>query len=316
MRKQWMIGMTCLALAVSAAGCAKKPATESVTASEEEKTLQVNCYVTGRNTFKDSAGNTKTAFRFLIENQDLANEDWTALFTGKECVKTDKETVEVYSQYLTDQFRFVSAVLDGDVSQDDITYEAGEYQNSQWQEAKEEQYQEVGMINEGGNLYLFNGSGNSVGRAGDKLFCTWLAGFTCNTVDETGTKPQITSTENFSVVNAAGEAIELVNGAVSEPELVANEYGVEIVIEATDDAAVNHAIEQEGMTLRHTGEDGTVTDLILEEPVESIDAVAGTSTDPQTVAESEEAVSAEADGEETETQEAEETAETSVEEAQ
>lgn len=308
MRKQWVIGMTCLALAVSAAGCAKKQAgNQEVTATEETKTLQVGCYVTGLNTFNDTDGNTKTAFRFLVENQDLANEDWTALFAGQEFVKTDKETVEVYSQYLSDQFRFVNAVLDGDVKVEDITYEAGEYQNDQWQEAGEDQYQAVGMINENGNLYLFNGSGNSVGRTGDKIFCTWLAGFTCNTIDETGTKPQIASAENFSVINASGDAIGLVNGAISEPELIANEYGVEVVIEATDDAAVNHAIEQEGMTLRHTGKDGTVTDLVLEEPVEPVDAVAGTNAESQAIPESDETVPEESDSN---------VAETAVEEAQ
>lgn len=282
MRKKWIIGMMCLSLAVSAAGCSNKSDVQpSVAATDEEKTLQLNCYVTGCNTFKDSEGNTKTAFRFLIENQDLANGDWTALFSGKECVKTAEETVEVYSQYLTDNFRFVSAVLDGEVKPEDITYEAGECQNSQWPEAKEEQYQAVGMINENGNLYLFNGSGNSIGRTGEKTYCTWLAGFTCNTVDENGIKPEITSTDHFAVVDAGGNEIGLVNGALSEPELVANEYGVEVVIEATDDAAVNHAIEQTGMTLRHTAEDGVVTDLVLEEAVEAVDAVAGTTTETQ-----------------------------------
>lgn len=186
--------------------------------------------------------------------------------------------MEVYSQYLTDQFRFVSVTLDGDIQPEDITYEAGDLKNSEWHEAGKDEYKAVGMIEENGNLYLFNGSGNSVGRSGDRAFCTWLAGFTCNTVNEDGTQPQITSADHFAVMDAQGNPLGLVNGAVSEPELIANEYGVEVVIEASDSAAVNFAVDHAGLVLRHTSDNGVVTDITLEEPVESSGPVAETTT--------------------------------------
>lgn len=280
MRKRWMIGILCMALAASASGCAKKTGPDAaVTTQEAEDKSGIAYFMTGRNTYQDADGNTKTNFRFLIENLDPEDVGWTHAVIGKEKIKAGDETVEVYSQYLTDQFRFVSVTLDGDIQPEDITYEAGDLKNSEWHEAGEDEYKAVGMIEENGNLYLFNGSGNSVGRSGDRAFCTWLAGFTCNTVNEDGTQPQITSADHFAVMDAQGNPLGLVNGAVSEPELIANEYGVEVVIEASDSAAVNFAVDHAGLVLRHTSDDGVVTDITLEEPVESSGPMAETTAE-------------------------------------
>ena len=279
MRKRWMIGILCVALAASASGCAKKTGPDAAVATQKaEDKSGIAYFMTGRNTYQDADGNTKTNFRFLIENLDPEDVGWTHAVIGKEKIKAGDETVEVYSQYLTDQFRFVSVTLDGDIQPEDITYEAGDLKNSEWHEAGEDEYKAVGMIEENGNLYLFNGSGNSVGRSGDRAFCTWLAGFTCNTVNEDGTQPQITSADHFAVMDAQGNPLGLVNGAVSEPELIANEYGVEVVIEASDSAAVNFAVDHAGLVLRHTSDNGVVTDITLEEPVESSGPVAETTT--------------------------------------
>lgn len=275
-----MIGILCMALAASASGCAKKTGPDAaVTTQEAEDKSGIAYFMTGRNTYQDADGNTKTNFRFLIENLDPEDVGWTHAVIGKEKIKAGDETVEVYSQYLTDQFRFVSVTLDGDIQPEDITYEAGDLKNSEWHEAGEDEYKAVGMIEENGNLYLFNGSGNSVGRSGDRAFCTWLAGFTCNTVNEDGTQPQITSADHFAVMDAQGNPLGLVNGAVSEPELIANEYGVEVVIEASDSAAVNFAVDHAGLVLRHTSDDGVVTDITLEEPVESSGPMAETTAE-------------------------------------
>lgn len=253
MRKRWMIGILCVALAASASGCAKKAGPDAaVTAQKTKDESGIAFFMTGRDTYQDADGNTKTHFRFLIENRDPKDIGWTHAIIGKENIKVGDDTVEVYSQYLTDQFRFVSVTLDGDIQPEDITYEAGDLKNSEWHEAGEDEYKAVGMIEENGNLYLFNGSGNSVGRSGDRAFCTWLAGFTCNTVNEDGTQPQIASADHFSVMDADGNPLGLVNGAISEPELIANEYGVEVVIEASDSAAVNFAVDHAGLVLRHT----------------------------------------------------------------
>lgn len=282
-----MIGILCVALAASASGCAKKTGTDAaITAQETKEESGIAFFMTGRNTYQDADGNTKTNFRFLIENLDPEDLGWTHAVIGKEKIKAGDETVEVYSQYLTDQFRFVSVTLDGDIQPEDITYEAGDLKNSEWHEAGEDEYKAVGMIEENGNLYLFNGSGNSVGRSGDRAFCTWLAGFTCNTVNEDGTQPQITSADHFTVVNAKGDSLGLVEGAASEPELLANEYGIEIMIEANDSAAVNFAVSHAGLILRHTSDDGVVTDIILEEPVENggptAETTAGTEAETNT----------------------------------
>ena len=257
MKKRWMIGILCVALAASASGCAKKNGPDAaVTTQRAEDKSGIAYFMTGRNTYQDADGNTKTNFRFLIENLDPEDLGWTHAVIGKEKIKAGDKTVEVYSQYLTDQFRFVSVTLDGDIQPEDITYEAGDLKNSEWHEAGEDEYKAVGMIEENGNLYLFNGSGNSVGRSGDRAFCTWLAGFTCNTVNEDGTQPQITSADHFA----------------------ANEYGVEVVIEASDSAAVNFAVDHAGLVLRHTSDNGVVTDITLEEPVESSGPVTETTT--------------------------------------
>jgi len=279
MRKRWIIGILCVALAALAVGCAKKTDQNgAVTAQKTKDESGIAFFMTGRNTYQDADGNTKTNFRFLIENRDPKDIGWTHTIIGKENIKIGDDTIEVYSQYLTDQFRFVSVTLDGDIQPEDITYEAGDLKNSEWHEAGEDEYKAVGMIEENGNLYLFNGSGNSVGRSGDRAFCTWLAGFTCNTVNEDGTQPQITSADHFAVMDAQGNPLGLVNGAVSEPELIANEYGVEVVIEASDSAAVNFAVDHAGLVLRHTSDNGVVTDITLEEPVESSGPVAETTT--------------------------------------
>lgn len=289
MRKRWMIGILCVALVASASGCAKKTGPDAaVTTQEAEDKSGIAYFMTGRNTYQDADGNTKTNFRFLIENLDPEDLGWTHAVIGKEKIKAGDETVEVYSQYLTDQFRFVSVTLDGDIQPEDITYEAGDLKNSEWHEAGEDEYKAVGMIKENGNLYLFNGSGNTVGRSGDRSFCTWLAGFTCNTVNEDGTQPQITSADHFSVTDAQGNPLGLVNGAVSEPELIANEYGVEVVIEASDSAAVNLAVDHAGLVLRHTSDDGIVTDITLEEPVESSGPMAETTAGTETGSDTEE----------------------------
>lgn len=283
MRKRWIIGILCVALAALAVGCAKKTdQNAAVTAQKTKDESGIAFFMTGRDTYQDADGNTKTHFRFLIENRDPKDIGWTHAIIGKENIKVGDDTVEVYSQYLTDQFRFVSVTLDGDIQPEDITYEAGDLKNSEWREAGEDEYKAVGMIEENGNLYLFNGSGNSVGRSGDRAFCTWLAGFTCNTVNEDGTQPQITSADHFSVTDAQGNPLGLVNGAASEPELIANEYGVEVVIEASDSAAVNFAVDHAGLVLRHTSDDGIVTDITLEEPVESSGPVAETTAETET----------------------------------
>lgn len=283
MRKRWIIGILCVALAALAVGCAKKTdQNAAVTAQKTKDESGIAFFMTGRDTYQDADGNTKTHFRFLIENRDPKDIGWTHAIIGKENIKVGDDTVEVYSQYLTDQFRFVSVTLDGDIQPEDITYEAGDLKNSEWHEAGEDEYKAVGMIEENGNLYLFNGSGNSVGRSGDRAFCTWLAGFTCNTVNEDGTQPQITSADHFSVTDAQGNPLGLVNGAASEPELIANEYGVEVVIEASDSAAVNFAVDHAGLVLRHTSDDGIVTDITLEEPVESSGPVAETTAETET----------------------------------
>lgn len=279
MRKRWIIGILCVALAALAVGCTKKTnQNAAITAQKTKDESGIAFFMTGRNTYQDADGNTKTNFRFLIENRDPKDIGWTHAIIGKENIKAGDDTIEVYSQYLTDQFRFVSVTLDGDIQPENITYEAGDLQNSEWREAGEDEYKAVGMIKENGSLYLFNGSGNSVGRSGDRAFCTWLAGFTCNTVNEDGTQPQITSADHFAVMDAQGNPLGLVNGAVSEPELIANEYGVEVVIEASDSAAVNFAVDHAGLVLRHTSDNGVVTDITLEEPVESSGPVAETTT--------------------------------------
>lgn len=279
MRKKWIIGILCVALAASASGCAKKTGPDAAVATQKaEDKSGIAYFMTGRNTYQDADGNTKTNFRFLIENLDSEDLGWTHAVIGKEKIKAGDKTVEVYSQYLTDQFRFVSVTLDGDIQPEDITYEAGDLKNSEWHEAGEDEYKAVGMIEENGNLYLFNGSGNSVGRSGDRAFCTWLAGFTCNTVNEDGTQPQITSADHFAVMDAQGNPLGLVNGAASEPELLANEYGIEVMIEANDSAAVNFAVDHAGLVLRHTSDDGVVTDITLEEPVENDGPVTETTT--------------------------------------
>lgn len=270
MRKKWMISILCMALVASAAGCAKKTDQDvAVTTQETKDEPRITFFMAGRNTYQDAAGDTKTNFRFLIENQDPEDSGWTQAIIGKESVKAGDNTIEVYSQYLTDQFRFVSVTLDGDVPSKDITYEAGDLKNSEWPEAGEDEYKAVGAIEENGIMYLFNGSGNSVGRSGDRAFCTWLAGFTCDATNEDGTQPQITSTDNFTVTDAKGNQLGLVDGAVSEPELLANEYGIEVMIEANDSAAVNLAVDRAGLVLRHTSDNGVVTDITLEEPVEN-----------------------------------------------
>lgn len=279
MRKKWIIGILCVALAASASGCAKKTGPDAAVATQKaEDKSGIAYFMTGRNTYQDADGNTKTNFRFLIENLDSEDLGWTHAVIGKEKIKAGDKTVEVYSQYLTDQFRFVSVTLDGDIQPEDITYEAGDLKNSEWHEAGEDEYKAVGMIEESGNLYLFNGSGNSVGRSGDRAFCTWLAGFTCNTVNEDGTQPQITSADHFAVMDAQGNPLGLVNGAASEPELLANEYGIEVMIEANDSAAVNFAVDHAGLVLRHTSDDGVVTDITLEEPVKNDGPVTETTT--------------------------------------
>lgn len=279
MRKRWIIGILCMALAALAVGCAKKTdQNAAVTAQKTKSESGIAFFMTGRNTYQDADGNTKTNFRFLIENRDPKDIGWTHAIIGKENIKAGDDTIEVYSQYLTDQFRFVSVTLDGDIQPENITYEAGDLQNSEWREAGEDEYKAVGMIKENGSLYLFNGSGNSVGRSGDRAFCTWLAGFTCNTVNEDGTQPQITSADHFAVMDAQGNPLGLVNGAASEPELLANEYGIEVMIEANDSAAVNFAVDHAGLVLRHTSDDGVVTDITLEEPVENDRPVTETTT--------------------------------------
>lgn len=75
---------------------------------------------------------------------------------------------------------------------------------------------------------------------------------------------------------------------MSEPELIANEYGVEVVIEASDSAAVNFAVDHAGLVLRHTSDDGIVTDITLEEPVESSGPMAETTAETETGSDTEE----------------------------
>ena len=50
------------------------------------------------------------------------------------------------------------------------------------------------------------------------------------------------------------------------------------MIEANDSAAVNFAVDHAGLVLRHTSDDGVVTDITLEEPVENDGPVTETTT--------------------------------------
>ena len=83
MRKRWIIGILCVALTALAVGCTKKTnQNAAVTAQKTKDESGIAFFMTGRNTYQDADGNTKTNFRFLIENRDPKDIGWTHAIFG------------------------------------------------------------------------------------------------------------------------------------------------------------------------------------------------------------------------------------------
>lgn len=268
--------LLCTIAAVSVmSGCSKTTesakgshsATEATEETDAPIVLDLSYYLTGCDTYTTEDG-TKTSIRFLIENMDKNNLDWVKGIDGKERLKAGNEEVKVYSQYINDHCRYVDGTIPGAFKAEDITYSVGEYSNKEWIPAGEEQYKEISAISESGNLYFYNGCGNSTGLSGDRVLCVWLAGFTSDTIMEDGKHPLMESTDNFSLVTADGEPLANVTGAAGEPELIANEFGIEAVIQAADESALYASLEQTGLLLRHTSDSGVITDFTLVEKIE------------------------------------------------
>lgn len=256
------------ALAVSAplAGCSKKEGQGQGTAVETEAPMELHlsCYLTGTNTFTDAKGQEQTSIRFLVENDDAENKDWVKGLNGKEALTVGNEQIQVYSRYISDHCRYVEGTVPGNVDAGDVTYSAGTFTCSGWEQAGEEQYSEIGAIVEDSIPYFYTGCGVSTGLSGERTMCVWLAGFTPDSVPVDGGRPQLTHADRFSLVTADGGEIPQWEGMAKEPQLSVNEFGVEVSIQAEDVDTLMSAIAETGLSLRHESEDGVISDFELE----------------------------------------------------
>lgn len=258
------------AISVSAAvsGCSKKETQpEANIETEAPMELHLSCYLTGTDTFTDIEGKEQTSVRFLIENDDRENKDWVKGINGKEYLKAGDEEIQVYSRYVNDHCRYVDGTIPGNVSAGEVTYVAGNFTSSGWEQAGDEQHHEIGAIVEDGIPYFYTGCGVSTGLAGERVMCVWLAGFTPDSIPVNGTRPQFSSTDSFSLVTADGDPVPAWEGMKKEPELSANEFGIEISIQAEDADILMRSVSHTGLILRHISEDGVVSEFELEKKV-------------------------------------------------
>ncbi len=256
-----------MAASVAMAGCSKKqetPTTETAATTEAPMELKLSCYLTGTNTFTDADGTEQTSIRFLVENDDQENKDWVKGLNGKEYLNAGGEKVQVYSRYINDNCRYVDGNIPGNAKPEDVTYTAGAFTSSGWEQAGDEQYHEIGAIVEDGIPYFYTGCGVSTGLAGERVMCVWLAGFTPDSMPVDGARPQFSRADHFSLVTAEGDEIPVWEGLAGEPELSVNEFGVEISIQAEDEELLMRSISRTGMALRHESEEGVISDFELE----------------------------------------------------
>lgn len=266
----------CMALVVMIAapmavsGCSKRGSQieKAEIETEAPMELHLSCYLTGTNTFTDAEGKEQTSVRFLVENDDTTNKDWVKGINGREFLRAGKEEVQIYSRYINDNCRYVDGTIPGHINSEDVIYSAGDFICGNWKQAGDGQYKEIGAIVEDGIPYFYTGCGVSTGLAGERMMCVWLAGFTPDSMPVDGERPQITKADRFSLVTADGKELLDWEGMAKEPELSANEFGIEVSIQAKDADMLMRSVASTGLLLRHEGTDGTVTDFELEKKME------------------------------------------------
>ena len=237
------------------------------TTAEEKVKLDLLFSVTGCETFTATDGSEKTSVRFLIENMDPTKNDWYAHLNGKETLIAGDTEIQVYSSFINENCRYAEGVFDGKIKIDDVMYRADEYENTEWADASEGVFTDIKAVTESGNLFFFNGCGASTGKVGERIICTWLAGFTADSISESGKRLKLTTAENFKIVDAENNEINALEGATGEIKLTANEFGIEVSVDAADASVVAQDVESKGMILRHTNENGLVTDFVLVEKI-------------------------------------------------
>ena len=269
-RSIYMALAVMIAGSMAVSGCSKKesqPEGEGIE-TEAPMELHLSCYLTGTNLFMDAEGKEQTSVRFLVENDDMAHKDWVKGINGKESLRVGKEEVQIHSRYINENCRYVDGNIPGNINPEDVIYSAGDFTCSDWKQAGDEQYKEIGAIVEDGISYFYTGSGISTGLVGDHVMCVWLAGFTPDSIPVSGERPQITKTDQFSLVTADGKEFLDWEGMEKKPELSANEFGIEVSIQAKDADILLQSVAHTGLFLRHEGLDGTVTDFELEKKIE------------------------------------------------
>ena len=270
LRSIYMALAVMIAMSMAVSGCSKKesqPKGEGIE-TEAPMELHLSCYLTGTNLFTDAEGKEQTSVRFLVENDDTANKDWVKGINGKESLRVGKEEVQIHSRYINENCRYVDGTIPGNINPEDVIYCTGNFTCSDWKQAGDRQYKEIGAIVEDGISYFYTGCGVSNGLVGEQVMCVWLAGFTPDSIPVSGKKPQITKTDQFSLVTADGKEFSDWEGMEKEPEISANEFGIEVSIQAKDADMLMQSVAHTGLLLRHEGIDGTVTDFELEKKIE------------------------------------------------
>lgn len=257
---------------------------QETTVAEEKDALNLDLIfsVTGCDTFTATDGSEKTSIRFLIENMDPTQTDWFSYLNGYETLIAGDAEIPVYSSYINDNCRYAEGIFDGKIVMKDVMYKASEYENTEWADASNGVFTDIKAVTESGKMFFFNGCGSSTGKIGERTICTWLAGFTSDGINENGKKMKLTNADNFKLVDADNNEINALEGAAGAISLSANEFGIEVSVDASDASLVAQDAESKGMILRHTSEEGLVTDFVLVERIIQ-------ETVEETIAEAEEA---------------------------